>query len=116
MTGELKKFNQHEYSRVLDGHGGRKLTQTQCEKILREHGASFMQAKNGAYTYLHHGNHIEVTQRGRQDIYNQLLDKFGGTGKTNMECILFLESQGFSQGQAKNAVHKYRLKRGLIKL
>lgn len=115
MGGKLGKFNQHEYSRVLDEHGGYKLTQTQCEKILREHGASFMQAKNGAYTFLHHGNHIEMTQRGKQDIYNQLLDEFGGTKRSNMECIHFLESQGFSQGQAKNAVHKYRLERGLIK-
>ncbi len=115
MTGKLENFNQREYSRLLDEHGGRKLTQTQCEKILGEHGASFMQAKNGAYTYLHHGNHIELTQKGSQDIYNQLLDEFDGTRKTNMECIHYLEGLGYSQGQAKNAVHKYRWKRGLIK-
>ena len=115
MTGGLEKFNQHEYSHVLDEHGEHKLTQTQCEKILRGHGASFMQAKNGAYTYLHHGDHIELTQKGRQDIYNQRLDEFDGTRKSNMECIHYLESLGYSQGQAKNAVHKYRWKRGLIK-
>jgi hypothetical protein len=115
MGGKLGKFNQHEYSRVLDEHGGRKLTQTQCEKILMGHGASFTQAKNGAYTYLHHGNHIEIIQREDQGTYNRLLDEFDGTRKSNMECIHYLEKLGYSQGQAKNAVYKYRLKRGLIK-
>jgi len=115
MTGKLEKFNQREYSRVLDDHGERELTQTQCEKILREHGASFMQAKNGAYNFLHHGDHIELTQKGTQDIYNQLLDEFDGSLKSNIECIRFLENQGYSVGQAKNAVYVYRLKRGLIK-
>ena len=116
MVGYLKVFSQEEYSRVLDEHKGRHLSNAQCIKILREHGASYNQAKNGAYIYLHHRDHMIVLRRGTQEEYNQILDKFNGQSKSNMECIRYLESQGFSQGQAKNAVHKYRKKKGLINL
>jgi hypothetical protein len=108
LSGRLKAFNQEEYSRVLDEHNGRMLNYAQCIDILMEHGASYNQAKNGAYTYLHHGNHLGVQLKGSQDLYDQLLDEFDGTTKSNMECIRHLESLGFSQGQAKSAVYNYR--------
>ncbi|GBE38692.1 MAG TPA: hypothetical protein ENH35_03155 [Candidatus Moranbacteria bacterium] len=115
MSDPLKSFNQREYSRILNEHNGCKLSYSQCINYLMEHGASYNQAKNGAYTYLYHGNHLEVQQRGRQDLYNHLLDKFNGITKSNMECIRYLESLGFSQGQAKNAAYNYRKSKGLIK-
>lgn len=83
-------------------------------KILMDLGASYNQAKNGAYTYIHHGAHLISKQKGAQSQYDKLLDEFDGTQKSNMDCIRYLESIGFSQGQSKNAVYKYRSKRGLI--
>lgn len=115
MTGYLRSFSQEEYSRVLDEHNGSALGYTQCIGILMEHGASFNQAKNGAYIYLYHHNHLLAQQRGSQDRYNELLDDFDGTSKSNMECIRYLESLGFSYGQAKSAVYNYRTTKGLIK-
>ena len=115
MSGRLKVYNQEEYTRVLNEHNGHKLSNAQCIDILVEHGASYNQAKNGAYTYLHHGGHLEVGKRGSQDLYNRHLDKFDAVAKSNMECIHYLENLGFSQGQSKSAVYNYRRSKGLIK-
>jgi len=114
MSNHLKNFTQEEYSRILDKCKGHQLSNAECMKILMDHGASYNQAKNGAYTYLHHGDHLIAKQKGSQNQYNQLLDEFDGTQKSNIDCIRYLESLGFSQGQSKNAVYKYRCKRGLI--
>lgn len=80
-----------------------------------EHGANYNQAKNGAYTYIHHRNHLLVQQKGWQGLYDRILDEYDGMNKTNIECIRYLEEQGYSQGQAKNAVYRYRRRRGLVK-
>ena len=109
------RFNQKEYRELLDKYDGHNLGYAACIEILMQYGASYNQAKNGTYTYLHHGNHIFVRRRGNQIIYDELLDEFNGTTKNNMDCIHYLESLGFSQGQAKAAVYKYRVSHGLIK-
>jgi hypothetical protein len=116
MAEPLRQFTQREYTRVLDECGARVrgLGQTECENILMEHGASYLRARNGAYVYLHHGDHMLPTDRGSQDEYNQLLDEFGATEKAPMDCIKYLESLGRSYGQAKSAVYNYRVKKGLI--
>ena len=79
-----------------------------------DHGATQGQAKNGAYTYLHHGEHINAKTRGSQAEYNRILNEVNGHLMSNMECIKYLESLEFSQGQAKNAVCHYRKSKGLI--
>lgn len=114
MCEPLRYFRQEEYSRVLNIHNGRLLCQKDCTKILMEHGASYNQANSGAYFYLHHQLNIGKTKKGFQTEYNQILDDFNGTLKSSMVCIRYLEKQGFSYGQAKSAVHKYRKSRGLI--
>ncbi|GAH23946.1 unnamed protein product, partial [marine sediment metagenome] len=48
------------------------------------------------------------TKRGKQSEYNKILDAFNGGSKTFQECVNHLVNQGFSSGQAKNAVHVYR--------
>ena len=115
MSNYLKDFNQEEYSRVLNEHGGPNLSNYECIDILMAHGASYDQAKSAAYTYLHHGEHLVVQQRGSQELYNELLDEFDCASKRPMECIRYLESCGFTYGQARSAVHKYRKTKGLIK-
>jgi hypothetical protein len=47
-------------------------------------------------------------RRGEQAEYNRLLDTFGSSGKTYQECVEYLISLGFTDNQAKNAVHLYR--------
>ena len=115
MCERLNTFNQREHSRVLNNHGGRSLRNKECVEILMDHGATFNQAKNAAYTYLRHGNFLAVQRRSAQIEYNRILEQFKGHSKTNQECIRHLESLGYSQGQAKNAVWKYRRAKGLIK-
>lgn len=116
MCDPIRFFGQQEYTRVLDNHPGRakRLSQTACEKILIDHGASYHQAKDGAYVYLHHGGFNPATSRTTQSEYDQILDEFGATRRTYMECVEHLEGLGFTYGQAKTAVHKYRQKRRLI--
>ncbi len=116
MCEQLRAFKQQEYSRVLENHGGKTLSNKQCIKVLIQHGASYNQANNAAYTYLKHGNHLEIQMNGTQEQYNIILDNFKGQRKGNMECIRYLEGLGYSQGQAKTAVWKYRKSKGLIRL
>ena len=49
-----------------------------------------------------------MTRRGEQAEYNRLLDAFGGRSRTFQECIDYLVGLGFSENQAKNAVHVHR--------
>jgi hypothetical protein len=65
------------------------------------HGASYNQAKNGAYTYLHHRSHLITKHRSAQEQYNKLLDEINGYSLSNMDCIHYLESLGFGQGAIK---------------
>lgn len=45
--------------------------------------------------------------------YSALLDAFGASNKRASECVRYLESQGLTTGQARNAVYRYRHQRGL---
>ena len=47
-------------------------------------------------------------QRGEQAHYNRLLDAFGARAKTYHECVAYLIGRGFTDNQAKNAVHVHR--------
>ncbi len=116
MNGRIQYFGQDEYSRILDLKKARArgLSQTECERILIDAGASYEQAKNGSYVYLHHGNHLKAKNRATQDEYDRILDDFNAQNKRPKECIRHLEGRGFSYGQAKTAVYKYRLNRNLI--
>ena len=49
-----------------------------------------------------------LSRRGKQSEYNKILDAFNGGSKTFQECVNHLINQGFSFGQANNAVHVYR--------
>lgn len=91
------------------------MSHTECADLLIQHGASPEQAKNGAYIYLHHRNHTQATRTGTQEEYARLLEEFGAAHKRPIECIRHLEGLGFSVGQAKTAVHRYRSDRGLIR-
>jgi len=113
---DLIHFNQHEYNRFLDSNNARqrKLSHTECEKLLMKAGATKGQAKNGAYVYLHHGSNTMSNLRGSQEEYEQMLKEFGAKSKSPKECIQFLESLGFAYRQSQTAVYKYRVKHGLI--
>ena len=110
------RADREEYLRILDEHnvGDKILTQSQCEKILINHGASYEQAKNDAYIYLHHRNNLETTREGSKEVYQKLLNKFNALIKEPKECIEHLEQHGFSYGQANSAVYIYRKEKGLI--
>ena len=47
--------------------------------------------------------------------YDKILDTFDAFKKRPQECIKHLEQMGFSYGQSKTAVYKYRVKKNLIK-
>ena len=114
MCDDLRHFNQDDYARVLSNHGGKKLSNADAIQVLIDHGATHGQAKNGAYTYLHHGEHLIAQDRGCQSEYNKILNAVNGHLMSNMDCVKYLENMGFSQGQAKNAVYNYRKLKGLI--
>ena len=110
------RLDRKEHIRILDDQnvGAKKLTQSQCERILMNHGASYEQAKNSAYVYLHHRTNLEASREGSKEEYHRLLDKFKTLKKQPKECIQYLEGHGFSYGQANSAVYKYRKERGLL--
>lgn len=113
---DIKYFSQNEYNRVLDSYSShaRKFGQTKCEEILINHGASLHQAKNGAYVYLHHNGNLGGTLPGTREEYKRILDEFNAKNKTSQQCVKYLESLGYSYGQAKTAVYNYRQDSGLI--
>lgn len=116
MLRIIQLYTQQEYSRILDAHqaSDRGLSQHECERILIAAGATYQQAKNGAYVYLHHGNSVLKSRMGSVEEYSLLLNEFGASDKSPRECIRYLESLGFSYGQAKSAVYVYRKRKGLI--
>ena len=117
MKEQIQYYGQSEYSRILDKNNARnkRLTQTECEDILMNAGASYEQAKNGAYVYIHHGEHQKATIRSTQDEYDKILNEFKASNKRPQVCIKHLEGMGYSYGQAKTAVYKYRVNRNLIR-
>lgn len=116
MCEDIERFGQPEYNRVLQHHGARRrgLSQSKCQELLVDHGASLSQAKNGAYVYLHHHGDEKANTPGSQEEYERLLKAFGAKSKPPRLCVRYLESQGFSYGQAKTAVYQYRIRHGLI--
>jgi len=116
MNERIKHFSQDEYTRILDQHNARArgLSHSECEGILVDAGASHGQAKNGAYVYLHHENHLIAKRRTTQDEYNKILDDFDAPNKTPKECIMYLEGRGYSYHQANSAVYNYRVSKKLI--
>jgi len=117
MNEHIQHFKQGEYTRILDKNNAREkgLSYSKCERILIDAGASHEQAKNGAYVYLHHKNHLKVGPKMTQEKYDQILDNFNACNMEPKECIRHLEEMGFSYGQAKTAVYKYRDNRNLIR-
>lgn len=114
---KYNKFSQEEYSRLLDSHNARHLalSQSQCELILMDAGATREQAKNGAYVYLHHGANIISYRRGSRAEYESILNDFEAKNKAPMDCIHHLEGLGFGYRQAQTAVYNYRKRHGLIR-
>lgn len=116
MNDKIQYFAQAEYSRILNLNNARErgLSQSECVRILVKAGASYKQADNGSYVYIHHGNYINKFLKGSQSEYFKILDEFGARGKSSQECIKYLENVGYSYGQSKTAVYKYRVKNNLI--
>jgi hypothetical protein len=111
-----KRFSQEEYSNLLDSHDARRLgfSQSQCELILMDAGATRVQAKNGAYVYLHHGENTTTYRRWKRGEYESILNDFKAKTKAPMDCIHHLENLGFGYRQAQSAVHRYRKRHELI--
>ena len=116
MNEHIQHFRQGEYNRVLDKCNARKkdLSYSECVNILIDAGASYEQAKNGAYVYLHHKNHLNARHNMTQEKYDKILDNFNACNMEPKECIRHLEKMGYSYGQAKTAVYRYRVSRNLI--
>lgn len=57
----------------------------------------------------------EVPDKTPAGDYVGLLDAFGAAERTPQECALYLQRSGFSAGQARNAVYRYRQQRGLLR-
>lgn len=49
-----------------------------------------------------------AAQRGRDADYRRLLEEFGAEHRPARECVKFLLSQGYSSGQARNAVYRFK--------
>jgi hypothetical protein len=47
-------------------------------------------------------------RKGDAKAYERLLSAFNAAAKPNGECVAYLVSLGFTQGQARNAVYRYR--------
>ncbi len=109
-------FSQQDYDQLLDAQNARAraLTQGECERILMDAGATYEQAKNGDFVYLHHGDTVSGVRTGSKEEYERLLNEFGALSKTPKACINYLESLGFGYRQAQTAVHKYRQRHDLI--
>src|SRR5579859_3633225 len=55
----------------------------------------------------------EGDTRGRSQAYDQILAQFGAESKPRNSAVEYLLSLGFSKGQARNAVYRFRQKRSL---
>lgn len=114
---KTKRFTQEEYIRLLDTHNARPLglSQSECERLLMEAGATRGQAKNGTYVYLYHGANTFSSRRGSREEYDRMLKDFGAQTKAPMDCIRHLESLRFGYRQAQTAVYNYRKRHDLIR-
>lgn len=62
------------------------------------------------------GKRDSVPRRAGRDAaarYTVLLDSFGAATRRPIDCVHYLESQGLTHGQARNAVYRYRRQRML---
>jgi hypothetical protein len=66
-----------------------------------EAGATKEQAKNGAYVYLYHGDHISSCRRGSRDEYERILNEFGAKMKEPKDCIRYLENKALGIGKLR---------------
>ena len=57
----------------------------------------------------------KAARRERFAKYQEILGKFGTEHKTNREAVKYLESLGFTSGQARSAAYQYRKQKGLVK-
>lgn len=116
MVKPIQYFSQSEYNRILNSNSARArcLSQSRCEDILVDHGASHERAKNGAYVYLHHDGNLGSIRRGYRQEYERPLNEYGARNRAPQQCIRYLEGLGFSYGQSKTAVYNYRKDKGLI--
>jgi Holliday junction resolvasome RuvABC DNA-binding subunit len=46
----------------------------------------------------------------RERNYDQVLESFGANSHSAAECVQYLLSLGYTRGQARNAVYRYRAK------
>lgn len=49
-----------------------------------------------------------IIARSRQARYDEILRAFGAGTRSGAECIQHLESLGFTRGQARNALYRFR--------
>ena len=52
---------------------------------------------------------------GTREEYERILSEFGASHRSGGECVKHLESLGFSSGQARSAVYRYRQRHGLVR-
>lgn len=53
--------------------------------------------------------------RSTDEDYERILSQFGATKRATAECVNHLLSLGFSRGQARSAVYRFRQRHGLIR-
>lgn len=53
--------------------------------------------------------------RGHQGDYESLLSAFGAERRTGAECVRYLESVGYTNRQARNAVYRYWQRHGFLR-
>lgn len=56
-----------------------------------------------------------ASPRGRYEEYERILEHFGASDRANRESVRHLMDLGFSSGQARSAVHRYRERHGLLR-
>jgi hypothetical protein len=49
---------------------------------------------------------------GSEREYDRLLTEFRAATRASGDCVSYLESLGYSKGQARNAVYRYRQRHG----
>ncbi len=56
----------------------------------------------------------EGPPRGREEDYERILEAFEAAGRPTGESVRHLMGLGFSTGQARSAVYRYRERHGLV--
>ena len=58
--------------------------------------------------------HEQSPHRGREEDYEHILEAFEAAKRPTQESVRHLMALGFSLGQARSAVYRYRERRGLL--